>query len=200
MENFKVRFLKYDEPESFIIGKVYEVNNGEITDETDYIFNVWSHQGKGSGFKAFKSWFEDNECEVELVKEEFTKSDLKDGMVLTYRNGEKRLLFLGNLYDTNDSSLLKSLGSINKYGESLTNYIGEGLDIIKVEYMGEILWEREKEYMTLEEAYKTGKKFKRKGINWWYTDPMEVLSNFVSETGKNMFEVLELKEFEIEES
>ncbi len=197
--DFKVRFLKY-ESDDFLTGRIYDVVDGIITDETGYKFSSW-----GYTFQDLKKWFEedDDSCEVELVTDEssqFTESDLKDGMVVTYRDGNIRLLYLGILYEIDRHMNLTASSNINDYNGRLLSIHNKNLDIVKVEYMGEILWEREKEYMTLEEAYKTGKKFKRKGINWWYTDPMEVLSNFVSETGKNMFEVLELKEFEIEES
>lgn len=84
----------------------------------------------------------------------FTKSDLKDGDVVTYRNGEKRTI-------KDEELLTKSKIAVNKldnYKEDLTNKVGSmNLDIIKVERpvkyktvferKEEILDETEKKYL-----------------------------------------------------
>ena len=93
---------------------------------------------------------------------EFTKQDLKDGMVLTYRNGETRVLFDKKLYGTmKEGKLLYHGKTVGEYSVDLKDQsnIGNDMDIAKVEYMGETLWER-KEYVTFDEARKSGKEFK----------------------------------------
>lgn len=88
----------------------------------------------------------------------FTKSDLKNGMVLTYRNNEKRLLYELSLYEINDSKLTIA-NDISSFNNDLTSDAMGEHDIVKVEYMGETLWER-KEYVTFDEARKSGKKIR----------------------------------------
>lgn len=85
----------------------------------------------------------------------FTKSDLKDGDILTYRNEDKRTYVGGKLIDEEGNSV----GDINNCNEDLTreNRFYEDLDIIKVERptgyktvferKEEILDEAEKRYL-----------------------------------------------------
>ena len=86
------------------------------------------------------------ERELELVERQFTKSDLKDGDIVTYRNEDKRTVIAGNL--------INSCGYISKKLNQYTNelkdtVIGESLDIIKVErpVKYEIVFEREEEIL-----------------------------------------------------
>ena len=105
--------------------------------------------------------YEENTIETKT----FTTKDLKDGMILTLRNGEERLYIrswvkaIGNIRDS-----LSNCGMITQWGENFEFGFGGEKDIVKVEYMNEVLWEREKEkeYFTLEEVIKTGKKFKHR--------------------------------------
>lgn len=106
-------------------------------------------------------------CDEELAYVEFTKADLKDGMVVEIKErtlSEKYFLVLGDV-------LLGRRGSldINRYNDDLTRMNGEdNLDIIKVyktnaKFLGkiiseehlEVIWERPKEEpvkeMTIEE-------------------------------------------------
>lgn len=98
-----------------------------------------------------------SEDELELVQEkQFTKSDLKDGDIVTYRDGNKRTLING--------FLINDVGYISKEIKSYTNELknatllsGAGLDIVKVERpvkyetvfeeKEEILDEAEKKYL-----------------------------------------------------
>ena len=67
---------------------------------------------------------------------------LKDGMIITYRNGNKRFLMGGELFEKEDGSCC----DLSTVTTDLYNKKGiENLDFVKVEYMGETLWEREKE-------------------------------------------------------
>ena len=135
-----------------------------------------------------------------IKNKQFTKSDLKDGMVVTYRNGEMRLLIYGDFYHAIE--IEPTGNTLNNYNDDLTSLTAttNSEDIVKVEYMGETLWKREKEYMTLEEAYRTGKRFTHKDYNVYSKCPERILNVTMEITGKTMFEVLRIKEFEIEES
>lgn len=81
----------------------------------------------------------------------FTKSDLKDGMVVSYResfSGDnfKRVVFKGGLYRVSSDGMSMSHGACLKYYSDTLKYDNdEDMDIMKVEYIGEILWEREEE-------------------------------------------------------
>lgn len=197
--NFKVRFLKY-ESDDFLTGKIYDVVDGIITDETGYKFSSW-----GYTFQDLKKWFEedDDSCEVELVADDnkqFTKSDLKDGMVIEYRDGNIRLLYLGILYEIDRHMNLTASSNINDYNERLLSIHNKNLDIIKVEYMGKSIWQRkEKEYMTLEEASRTGKGYKHKDCTTYYYCPQNALTHAIGITRRDMFDLLKVKEFEIAE-
>ena len=89
-------------------------------------------------------FFGDNE--LELVKNQFTKSDLKDGDIVTYRNGSKRTVISGSLINEN--------GYISKYLRNYTDELknttsGEDLDIVKVErpVKYETMFERKEEIL-----------------------------------------------------
>lgn len=83
------------------------------------------------------------------MKKEFTKSDLKDGMIIQFRNGEKMLWLYGNPVGIDMF--------FDKPNEDLTNMLFEDLDVVKVGYpnksaktirnmlvmdFGEVIWER----------------------------------------------------------
>lgn len=103
--------------------------------------------------------FKENECwciefdEIELILErQFTKSDLKDGDIVTQRNGLKKMVFENKLYGSNH------FVSLTYYTEDLKDANGdEEYDIIKIERPGkyntiferkeEILDETEKRYL-----------------------------------------------------
>lgn len=209
MSNFKVRFTRLDKnDDDFVINKIYEVVNGKLTNETCFTYDVWS--ANGDSFENLKKWIEsDGVTKVELVEEEenkettntdFTLSDLKDGMVVTYRNGKTRYVFREEFYDITYSNLTGN--TFEDYNEDLLHHGGNNdEDIVKVEYMNEILWQRkEKEYYILEEAYNkaNGKRIKHRDSDV-YTNYLNALTDAIDITGKTMFELLRLKEFEIEE-
>lgn len=87
------------------------------------------------------------------MKKEFTKADLKDGMVVEYRNGERRIVVDEVLYG------LYGFASLKTHCNDLT-YSDSDLDIVKVyaqksaslnnlfKYPGEIIWERKEEPVT----------------------------------------------------
>lgn len=100
--------------------------------------------------KDIRETFKENE--LELVEKQFTKSDLKDGDIVTQRNGLKKMVFENKLYGSNH------FVSLTYYTEDLKDANGdEEYDIIKIERPGkyntiferkeEILDEVEKRYL-----------------------------------------------------
>lgn len=81
---------------------------------------------------------------VNPKQKEFTKKDLKDGMWVTYRKGAERVLISGKLCEQGRDKFVRS-GGISDYNPDLTLSGYPNLDIMKVEYMGEVLWEREEQ-------------------------------------------------------
>lgn len=86
------------------------------------------------------------EMELELLERQFTKSDLKDGDIVTYRNGDKRTVVDGNLINSCGYILKK----ISQYTNELKDtVIGKSLDIVKVErpIKYETVFERKEEIL-----------------------------------------------------
>lgn len=72
------------------------------------------------------------------------KSDLKDGMVVELRNGEKRVIWGKDLYEI-FALKLSVCNCLNNYNDDLNHTCTDdkrNLDIMKVSYGDELLWER----------------------------------------------------------
>ena len=120
------------------------------------IVEIWSN-GRGAevAFKNWKDgWGQDN-ChynmendEIELIShKQFTKSDLKDGDIVTYRNKDKRILSNNNLIDQTGETahrLKYYTNELKSKDRSSTD-----LDIIKVErpVKYETVYERKEEIL-----------------------------------------------------
>lgn len=90
------------------------------------------------------------ENELALVEKQFTKSDLKDGDIVTYRDGRKKIVFEDKFYGSNHFVLLKY------YTEDLKDIDGEEEnDIVKVErpVKYETVFEREEVLDETEKKY-----------------------------------------------
>lgn len=135
----KVKVIAKKHGHGFNIGEIVKIE--EISDR-DY---------KCSSLEKNELWWMG---EDEFTKVKFIKSDLKDGDIVTYRNGDKRTVIAGNLINSNGFISKK----LNQYTNELKDtVIGESLDIIKVERpvkyeivfgREEILDEIEKRYLT----------------------------------------------------
>lgn len=86
------------------------------------------------------------EMELELLERQFTKSDLKDGDIVTYRNGDKRTVVDGNLINSCGYILKKLSQYTNELKDTV---IGKSLDIVKVErpIKYETVFERKEEIL-----------------------------------------------------
>lgn len=136
----KVKVIAKKHGHGFNIGEIVKIE--EISDR-DY---------KCSSLEKNELWWMG---EDEFTKVKFIKSDLKDGDIVTYRNGDKRTVVAGNLINSNGYISKK----LNQYTNELKDLvIGERLDIVKVERptqykevfvrKEEVLDETEKKYLT----------------------------------------------------
>lgn len=138
--------------------------NGEAFSNGEFIVTVEGLDKYGKVWlKETQSWLDKD---VLCLVQPFTKSDLKDGMVVTYRNGWERVIFdNGFLYAEGClSSFHFTKITLDSFNEDLTYYGQNTMDIMKVTYMDEVLWEREEE--TAED--KKIKKFAK-----WFTETLE---------------------------
>jgi uncharacterized Zn finger protein (UPF0148 family) len=80
-------------------------------------------------------------------RKQFTKADLKDGMVVTIRDGREAVVYMGILNEVEEDIFTKNrLIAETNYCDNLTAIGGRHCyDAMKVSYMGETLWEREEE-------------------------------------------------------
>ncbi len=125
----KVKVIAEKRGHEFDIGEIVKIE--EISDR-DY---------KCSSLEKNELWWMG---EDEFVKVKFTKSDLKDGDIVTYRDGRKKIVFEDKFYGSNHFVLLKY------YTEDLKDIDGEEEnDIIKVErpVKYETVFERKEEIL-----------------------------------------------------
>lgn len=122
--------------------------NGEMN------IKILSHKDKTKINEKY--WVENSEEHFELINS-FTKKDLKDGDIVTYRNGEKRIVNKteNKIVYINDPENLSFY--IDNFRNDLTNKRDNEYDIIKVEKVQyktaferkeEVLDETEKRYLT----------------------------------------------------
>ncbi|MGL6174827.1 MAG: hypothetical protein ACRC1P_09520 [Cellulosilyticaceae bacterium] len=94
------------------------------------------------------------------------KSDLKDGMCLISKNGATAYVIGEHLYYKDDKcevgKRLCRIDNLTDYTDDLKARVVEEYDIVKITYMGQILWEI-KEYVTFDEARRSGKNIRYQG-------------------------------------
>lgn len=125
----KVKVIAKKHGHGFNIGEIVKIE--EISDR----------EYKCSSLKKDKLWWMG---EDEFIKVKFIKSDLKDGDIVTYRDGRKKIVFEDKFYGSNHFVLLKY------YTEDLKDIDGEEEnDIIKVErpVKYETVFERKEEIL-----------------------------------------------------
>lgn len=196
MKNFKVRCINENGSSYFKLGKVYDVIDGGIISETGNNYN------SGTKYYTVEKINENCVPQFELVKEEFTKADIKDGMILTYRNGCERIVINKVFYSYPE--LNRSGNSLNNYNDDLTLNDSKNEDIIEVSYDGEVVWRRKEYFYTLEEAIRIAneeyKNIKHKDLSKVYnpyciTDVLNLIKMVLD--NKSDVNLFEIKEFEI---
>lgn len=129
------------------------------------------------------NWGEDNDDTIALIKE---------------------------IVDYNDTYFYYVECKTSRYLSSIGNRVVDEIKHINVhshfihtdseiEENVKMLFDKPKTYMTLEEAVQTGKKIKHKDSTIWHNVPQNALTDAVGRTGKDMFELLKVKEFEVNE-
>lgn len=105
---------------------------------------------------------------METGNKEFTKADLKDGMVVEYRNGERYVVLDDRLINNTGYDLIDSFGECLEDNSKNTRFVNDNYDITKVYKINaknvyilndifkecnlELIWERkEAKKMTVEE-------------------------------------------------
>ena len=133
--SFKVRCVEpKGKRENFKLGKIYEVKDGTIVADDGFKFQSWSDSGKNSTYEEFSKWWNDdrNCSHFELVTEpkQFTKADLRTGMRVETRDGDRYTVYLG----TEDGDIIqgKWWSFLNHYENDLTGNRDSSLDIVKV--------------------------------------------------------------------
>ena len=119
-------------------------------------------------------------------------TDLKDGMICYLRDGRKCLVLTERMYEIErvDNDMIIEIDNRGKtyqwsYKELMILDKKSNSDIIKVEYMGEIIWERV-DYVSFMEAVNSGKKFKYKDWVEYHicTEVLKILGNMNEATEK----------------
>ena len=119
-------------------------------------------------------------------------TDLRDGMICYLRDGRKCLVLTERMYEIkrdNDDMIteIDNRGKIYQWCHKELMLWDEksNSDIIKVEYMGEIIWERI-DYVSFMEAVNSGKKFKYKDWVEYHicTEVLRILGNMNEATEK----------------
>lgn len=146
------------------IGKCTNINRASVTEyNRELVTDVEEFLERAAELKGFT-------YKKEKSMKEFTINDIKPGMVVEYRNGERRLAVLikDNLHFLSNDKVLPNVKEI--YNNDLTYRNGESLDIMKVYNVNSIyemfgllnndrylnlLWERPKEVViTMDEIAK----------------------------------------------
>ena len=196
MKNFKVRCIDQNISDYFVTGDIYEVIDGVIMSKNNTPYNPTEPYFTIEEINRY--------CVPQFELVEFTKADIKNGMVVTYRNGCKRVAFNKEFYAYTENGISIKRGNIlEEYNDDLIRYDElEGLDIMEVEYEGEVLWTR-KEYYTLEEACeiakKEGKRIKHKEHTCEYraSNSYKLVCHVIANTDRDLFELINAKEFEV---
>lgn len=124
----------------FKVGDKVKKFDGKAFSNGGFVTTVDKIDGFNVRLKELGTWI----YEEGLVKT-FTKSDLKDGMVVTYRNENERIVFKNTLYLPDEDDTLMSRITLAYYNNDLMLPDYSSMDIMKVTYMDEVLWEREEE-------------------------------------------------------
>ena len=152
----------------------------EISYIKDTYFEVYKSRTcyDSKGKYAYDDYYEEERYKIlewsDYMKKEFTKADLKDGMVVEYRDGKRRLVVAEKLIGKDGHSTLKpfneNLENINFMEHTIVKiyeikYAAQLSCILDDENL-ELIWERtETKHMTLEEMRQkleelTGEKIK----------------------------------------
>lgn len=142
-----------------------EVGTIERIDKDEYVVK----------FPSYSYWYGKEE-ELELVTPTFTKSDLKDGDIVTYRNGRRRIVKEDYLINDKGEKQL----SLQNYDNYLLDKDNDSkFDIVKVERPTyETVFERKEEILD-----ETEKRYLKQVIRP-FRDRVEYIQKFTFSTGR----------------
>lgn len=126
-----------------MVERVEGFNGGMVVGDRGIVKNITERLSiSWLTIEGFNKWHDASRCKK---IQSFTKSDLKDGMVVTYRNGWIRFVSGGGLYKIAKDFV--DLGSsLEYYNNSLEHDNDEDMDIVKVFSVSDLenpIWERE---------------------------------------------------------
>lgn len=133
----KVKFIKkiHSHSNAVSVGNIYTIN--------------YVDEGTSIPYKTEEDfeWFKEEELELAQLKP-FTKSDLQDGDIVTYRNGEKRAVDATHERIAYIGDMANLSFRFDSYNNNLTSNQGKEYDIIKVERpQYETVFERKEEIL-----------------------------------------------------
>ena len=197
MKNFKIRCVDQDISDYFVTGDIYDVIDGIIMGKNNTPYNP--NNPLFTVEEINKNCFP----QFELVEEKsFTKANIKDGMILTYRNGNKRMIIDKVFYSYPE--IKKSGNLLSNYNDDLTLNSSKYEDIVEVSYDGEVIWRRKECFYNLDEAIciasEEYKNIKHKDLNEIYNpccikDVLKLIKMVLD--NKSDVDLFEVKEFEV---
>ena len=183
------------------VQQIKEQGYGVVTYIDEHSNNIWVSECENGTEWVFLP------CDLKPYKEEFTQTKSPKEWLLTVKaiytlrnNVECITLGDGKAYRI-DKAILWNQSLNTDYDEDLNfgtpyNIIKE-LDIMKIEYQGKTVWER-KEYMTLTDAIKTGKKIKHKDWHNKYYTISELLRLIRLKRNSDLINDFTVAEWEVE--
>lgn len=146
----KIKCMRVDGTNAvyFTVGKEYKISSNVLVSNKGIEFGEWAKEEGDTAIEKINNWF--RSCGVhfeQCLDEGFKANDLKDGMWVTCRSGE-RMVYL------NDTFYLGENGDLY-YSSNIYNYNFEDgkikhksyncIDIVKVEQDGKVIWEEKEE-------------------------------------------------------
>jgi len=149
-EENRPAFVDHPDAKCFACDKNGRWFKSVLTSEVKIVGAAWISEDEGysEGWdylqegKPIGGWRES--LMIRTEKKQFTKADLKDGMKLTCNYGHGKLLLGKLLLMARGNGDLIKCDNLDNYLDDLTSakHRTPPVDIVKVEYMGEIIWER----------------------------------------------------------
>ncbi len=169
MADFKVRCVKTASDSLVKLNETYQVKDRTFYVEHGDYYADWAE--KACNIKSLNEWFEPRGYKFELVEDkpqQFTKADLKTGMRVEIRRGDRLIVFLNTAEDKdvlvgNSWCWLKDYNNelfcCGPFGSHKYDIVKvydqpvEHIDLVKIHELGKLLWTRpEPKHYTIAEA------------------------------------------------
>ena len=120
-----------------------EINGSTWVNSERLSTTGWVYLQKGNPIGGWKE-------SLDEAPKDFNKADLRDGMKLTFRCGDTRYFLQNDTLNLVLGEWCNGL-SLNDFNETLIYPKDPDVDIVKVMYMGELIWERPEPKPTTEQ-------------------------------------------------